>query len=387
LIPIADLQKFAKLKLNSAVVVVDEAYLEFANAQSATTLLKQLPNVIVLKTLSKAYALAGIRMGITIADKKIIQCLLKSLAPYPLASPCVDIVDTSLSANGMLYYQSKIANLIKQRTWLIKEFKKIKMIKKVFPSQTNFILLIVDDPSGAVNQLTKYNIIIKNKNKDVQGAIRISVGTDEQNKILIAALKNEPIENNIRTANLSRITKETEIYVETTLDGKGTGKINTGLGFFDHMLDQIKKHSQISLTVLARGDLEVDVHHLIEDTGILFGQCLKKALGNKVGIERYAANTLVMDEAKAEIAIDICDRPYFCFNGTLPKDRVGMFPSDLVKHFFDAIAKNLGATLNISVTGENTHHMIEIIFKCFAKVLKSAIAITSNQLMSTKGVI
>jgi imidazoleglycerol-phosphate dehydratase/histidinol-phosphatase len=191
--------------------------------------------------------------------------------------------------------------------------------------------------------------------------------------------------DSIRKANISRITKETEIYCETVFDGVGRAKIQTGLGFFDHMLDQIAKHSSVSLTVYAKGDLHVDNHHLIEDTGILLGQCLKKALGNKKGIARYANSTLVMDEAKAEIAIDICDRAYTTFAVNFPQDKVGEFPSDMVKHFFDSIAKSLGATINIQATGENTHHIIEIIFKCFAKVLKESTKIVSDQLPSTKG--
>jgi histidinol-phosphate aminotransferase/imidazoleglycerol-phosphate dehydratase/histidinol-phosphatase len=378
--------KFAKKKLDEAIIVVDEAYLEFSSSVSATTLIKDYPNIVVLKTLSKAYALAGVRVGITIGNREIIKCLLKSLAPYPLPAPCIDIVDKALSPLGICYYQLKIKELIEQREMLTKELAKLPFVKKVFSSSTNFILLEVDNPDEIVQKLSVYNIAIKNKSKSVKNCIRISVGNQEQNSILLSALKDKNMVSNIRKVECSRITKETQIFVETILDNKSKGQINTGVGFFDHMLDQIKKHSGISLNILAKGDIEVDEHHLIEDTGILFGQCLKKALGNKVGIERYASNTLVMDEAKAAVSIDICDRAFFTFNGKIPQAKVGAFPSDMVFHFFDSIAKNLNATLNISVEGENSHHIIEVIFKCFAKTLKDAIKITSDQLMSTKGV-
>jgi imidazoleglycerol-phosphate dehydratase / histidinol-phosphatase len=190
-----------------------------------------------------------------------------------------------------------------------------------------------------------------------------------------------------RIAHVNRVTNETVIAVDVTLDGTGSYVVNTGLGFFDHMLAQLSKHSLIDIKVSVKGDLHVDEHHTIEDTGLALGEALRQALGEKRGIERYGF-LLPLDESLAQVAIDLGGRPFFLFQGTFERERVGEFPTELVEDFFRAFADGLRANLHITVQGRNDHHKIEAIFKGVARALKQAVAIDPNAsglLPSTKG--
>jgi imidazoleglycerol-phosphate dehydratase/histidinol-phosphatase len=187
-----------------------------------------------------------------------------------------------------------------------------------------------------------------------------------------------------RTAHVERKTKETDIFIDVNLDREAPIHVSTGLGFFDHMLEQIAKHGGFSLQLACKGDLHIDEHHTVEDCALALGQALKTALGDKKGIHRYGF-LLPMDEALAQVAIDLSGRPYFVFEGTFGRDSVGQLPTELVPHFFRSLAETLGAAVNIKVTGENTHHMIEACFKGVGRTLRQAIRITDKELPSTKG--
>jgi imidazoleglycerol-phosphate dehydratase/histidinol-phosphatase len=188
----------------------------------------------------------------------------------------------------------------------------------------------------------------------------------------------------LRTATVARKTKETDINVEVRLDEEAPIRVATGIGFFDHMLEQVAKHGGFSLQLSCSGDLHIDEHHTVEDCALALGQALKAALGDKRGIQRYGF-LLPMDEALARVAIDLSGRPYFVFEGTFGRDQVGQLPTELVPHFFRSLAETLGAAINIEVSGENTHHMIEACFKGVGRALRQAIRITDTQLPSTKG--
>lgn len=175
-----------------------------------------------------------------------------------------------------------------------------------------------------------------------------------------------------RKASVQRKTNETDISIDLNLDGTGIAHIDTGLKFFDHMLDQIAKHGFVDLNLTCKGDLEVDEHHTIEDVAIALGEVITEALGDKKGIERYAF-VLPMDEAQATIALDLSGRPYLVFEGEFTREYVGDFPTEMVKHFFYSLAMNLKATLQIEFKGENDHHKIEACFKGFARTLKAAV--------------
>ena len=189
-----------------------------------------------------------------------------------------------------------------------------------------------------------------------------------------------------RRAHVERRTKETNIDVTVNLDATAPIQIGTGIGFFDHMIEQLAKHGGFSLQLTCKGDLEIDEHHTVEDCGLALGEALRRALGSKVGIARYGF-LLPMDEAQAQIAIDLSGRAYSQFNGRFSREAVGGLPTELVPHFFRSLADTLGAAIHVSVTGENAHHMIEGCFKGVGRALRQAFRRESDELPSTKGVL
>ena len=195
----------------------------------------------------------------------------------------------------------------------------------------------------------------------------------------------------MREATIKRETKETKINLTINLDGKGVSKINTGCGFFDHMLDLFSRHARFDLTVVCNGDINVDYHHAVEDVGIVLGQAFKKALGDMKGIVRYGTTILPMDESLTLTAIDISGRSYLKFDLPTRANKIGDFPVELVEEFFLAFVRHAGITLHIvKMAGTNAHHIIEGAFKSLARSLKSAVAIDreyANEIPSTKGVL
>lgn len=191
-----------------------------------------------------------------------------------------------------------------------------------------------------------------------------------------------------RTANITRKTKETDINLSLTIDGTGVSEVNTGIGFFNHMLEGFSKHGFFDLTLSVNGDLEVDGHHTVEDTGIVLGTAIKEALGDKDGIKRYGSFILPMDDALCLCAVDLCGRPYFVFDCEFPVEQVGGLDTELVKEFFYAVCYSAGMNLHIKMlNGSNAHHMIEAMFKAFAKALDEAVSYDERikGVLSTKG--
>ncbi len=193
----------------------------------------------------------------------------------------------------------------------------------------------------------------------------------------------------MREATVTRNTRETQITVSVRLDGKGESNISTGIGFFDHMLTALSRHSGISMDIKANGDLYVDGHHTVEDTGIVLGQALNQALGDKSGIARYGSAYIPMDEALSFCALDLSNRPYVVFNGTFTNQMIGQYDACLTEEFFRALAVNAGITLHLDMRyGSNDHHKCEALFKAFAHALKAAIRFNEDgTVLSTKGVL
>jgi imidazoleglycerol-phosphate dehydratase len=195
----------------------------------------------------------------------------------------------------------------------------------------------------------------------------------------------------MRKASVRRTTKETDVNVEVNLDGTGASSVATGIGFFDHMLDLLARHSRIDITVAAKGDLHIDHHHTTEDVGIALGQAVKQALGAMKGINRYADVHVPMDEALTRVAIDISGRPFLVFDAKFGRDKVGAFDTELVHEWFQAFAMNAGVTLHVqTLYGSNDHHIAESCFKGLARALRIAVAIdarAADEVPSTKGVL
>ncbi len=191
-----------------------------------------------------------------------------------------------------------------------------------------------------------------------------------------------------RTAELKRTTRETDISIKIALDGEGKSQIDTGIGFFNHMLEGFAKHGFFDLAVSVKGDLDVDGHHTVEDTGIVLGTAIKEAVGDKKGIRRYGYFILPMDDALALCAVDLCGRPYLQFDCQFPSEMTGGFDTALVKEFFYAVSYSAAMNIHIRMlSGENSHHMIEAVFKAFAKALDMAVSYDERigDVLSTKG--
>jgi imidazoleglycerol-phosphate dehydratase len=193
----------------------------------------------------------------------------------------------------------------------------------------------------------------------------------------------------MRKASVKRTTKETDVEVAVDLDGTGTSSVETGIGFFDHMLDLLARHARIDLTVKAKGDLHIDHHHTTEDVGIALGQAVRKALGDMKGITRYADVHMPMDEALTRVALDISGRPFLVFKAEFSRDKVGAFDTELVQEWFQAFAVNAGVTLHVeTLYGSNNHHIAESCFKGLARALRIAVTIdprAAGEIPSTKG--
>jgi imidazoleglycerol-phosphate dehydratase/histidinol-phosphatase len=238
---------------------------------------------------------------------------------------------------------------------------------------------------------------IGDRETDIQLAVNLGCKSifysDQPNEKAVLSSKNWfEISNfltrkNDRIVELERNTNETKIKLSLNLDGNGEHSIDTGLKFYDHMLDQLTKHSGVDLVLKVDGDLEIDEHHTIEDSAIALGKAFKQALGDKRGIERYGF-LLPMDEALVQCAIDFSDRAYFIYEGKFDREYVGDFPTEMFEHWMKSFSEHAGMNLNLKIIdGNNTHHMIEASFKALAKSIKQAIKITGTELPSTKGVL
>lgn len=193
-----------------------------------------------------------------------------------------------------------------------------------------------------------------------------------------------------RSADIHRTTGETEVRLSLTLDGSGAGTRETGVGFFDHLLDALARHGRLDLDVQATGDLETGPHHTVEDTGIALGQALDEALGDRSGIQRFGEATVPMDEARASAVLDVSGRPYTAFEGAFPAGRIADFDADLAEEFLRAVGRTAKLTIHVRLeAGTNAHHMVEAAFKAFARALRAAVELdgTAGGVPSTKGVL
>ena len=245
---------------------------------------------------------------------------------------------------------------------------------------------LLGDYFDRVNVDRKQSLVVGDRETDLGFARNISVpgflvdpeDADSWNQVVRQVL-DKP-----RKASVTRKTKETDISVAVDLDASSPVTIDTGIGFYDHMLDQVAQHGGFSLQLSCKGDLEIDEHHTVEDVALALGQAIKEALGDKRGIGRFGF-VIPMDETQAQVAIDLGGRPYLVFDGEFPRAEVGGLPTELVPHFFRSLSDTLGASIQIEVKGENTHHMVEACFKGTGRALRAALRREGNDLPSTKG--
>ncbi|MFA6334998.1 MAG: histidinol-phosphate transaminase [Bacteroidales bacterium] len=369
----------------SGIIVVDEAYIDFADGKGFLNRLNEFPNVIVLQTLSKAWGMAGLRIGFAFADERIISLLSAVKYPYNIGS------DTQERALKLLKStpEERIRMIISERKKMAEELSKLTCVEKVFKSRSNFLLVKFKESNEIYNNLIDSGVVVRDRSSQplCGDCLRLTIGLTSENERVLQILKGEETEVT-RYISMSRITKETNISLELDIDGSFDSKIETGIEFFNHMLDQLAFHSGISLRLTAKGDLSVDEHHTVEDVAIILGEALNGALGSKEGIERYGF-VLPMDDSLAQVAIDFGGRAYLNWNVTFSRENIGTFPTEMFRHFFYSLAVSSKSTIYISATGENDHHIAESIFKAFAKSLKMAVRKEkfSYKLPTTKGVL
>ncbi len=372
----------------TALVVVDETYVEFAASETLTPCLDAHANLVILRTLSKSHAAAGLRCGVAVARSDVTALLQKVLAPYPLAQPVVDAALTILSAKSQSVLAVKRQDIVTRRDQVAAQLEACAEIVEVFPSDANYLLVRVKDAADLCEKCRASGIILRNQSHQpgLENTVRVSIGSDEDMRAFIGVVKGEDVSerSDQRVETVIRKTNETAISVRVDLDAAAPVKINTGIGFYDHMLDQIAKHGGFSLEIECDGDLHIDSHHSVEDCAIALGQAIRLALGDKRGIGRYGF-FLPMDEAQVKVALDFGGRFYLDFKADFPERHVGDLPTDMVPHVFYSLAENMQANLHIAVTGENTHHMVEACFKGFGRALRQAIRRDGDEMPSTKG--
>ena len=395
--PVGEILKLAEAF--DGMLVVDEAYIDFSSQPSMSEYIKEYPNLIVLQTLSKAFGMAALRLGLAFADKRTMSMFANVKYPYNISLAGMEKAMSLLKRD----VAAEVELIKSERARMARCLAALPRVRKVWPSDANFLLVEVDDARGMYDELLAAQVIVRDRSKVLGcgGCLRITVGTPAENdKVLavIGGLKPESVVQR-RAAKVVRKTRETQIEVSVDLDGsnfetsrhreeQGDAAISTGLKFLDHMLDQIVHHAGISLSVKAFGDLDVDEHHTMEDVAIVLGEALTKALGAKRGIERYGF-VLPMDESKAMVLMDLGGRIEFVWDVEFKREYVGDVPTEMFWHFFRSLGAAMSCNLHISASGENDHHIAEGIFKAFARALKMAVRKEqfSYSLPSSKGVL
>lgn len=372
------------------IVILDEAYIDFSSQKSMLDELDSMPNVIILQTLSKAWGMAGLRIGMALASEEIIRYFNAVKHPYNISTPVVNEALRLLGRNK----EREVKRMVSERNRIAEALTGRPGIIQVFPSDTNFLLIKVEKSEELCRYMFSNGIVIQDRTHSAgcEGCIRLSVGTPEQNDCLLSlfAAFYEGGTQMVppRTATLSRKTGETDIRVSVDLDNAEVTYIDTGIGFFDHMLDQIARHAAISLRIIADGDIEVDEHHTMEDVAIALGQAMRTALGDKRGLERYGF-ALPMDESRALVLIDFGGRADLEWDVKFPSETVGGVHIEMFRHFFASLSEAMQCNLQISARGDNSHHLAEAVFKAFARALRRAIRRDTSdaEIPSSKGIL
>ena len=380
----ADIRHIA-VALPDTLVVVDEAYKEFTDAPSFAA--EATGNLVVLRTLSKAYGLAGARIGCAIAAPEIIDMIARVSPPYPLPSPSIAAALDALGSERMPVHTARIERLLSDREVLAKALASAAEITRVRPGG-NFLFLEVADPAGLARRFAAAAVRVRFRPNAAPGGVRVTIGTEAENAALLAVFGLAAAAPTTRRADIVRDTKETRIALSLDLDRAEPRRIDSGIPFYDHMLDQVAAHGGFSLVLSCAGDLAIDPHHSVEDIALALGAALRQALGDKRGIGRFGF-ALPMDETSAEVLIDLSGRPYAKFDGSFSTSAVGGLPTEMVPHIFRSLADSMGAAIHVKVAGENDHHKVEACFKAFGRALRSGLALEGarDALPSTKGML
>jgi histidinol-phosphate aminotransferase/imidazoleglycerol-phosphate dehydratase/histidinol-phosphatase len=374
--------------LPGTIVVLDEAYIEFSETESLAGRAAETENLVVLRTLSKAYGLAGARIGCAIGHPDTIALAARALPPYPLPSLSIEAAMSALAPSRRALHAERIARIKAERERLAELLAASPIVRAVRSGGGNFLFLDVDDPAALAARLRQLGIRARFRPNAAPGGVRLTIGTEAENAAALAAFGTAPEGAPARRAEVVRDTRETKIAVAVDLDRAAPRKIDTGIPFYDHMLDQVAAHAGFSLLLTCDGDLDIDGHHSIEDCAIAFGTALSRALGERRGIGRFGF-ALPMDETEAQVLIDLSGRPYSVFEGSFEASHIGAYPTEMTRHVFRSLSDALGAAIHVRVSGENDHHKTEACFKAFGRALRGAVARegAGDAVPSTKGVL
>ena len=378
-----------------SLVVVDEAYAEFARpgTPSAMTLLEHRPLLVVTRTMSKAFALAGARVGYLAADPDLVDALRLVRMPYHLSDPTQAVALAAIRHDASLL--ATVEAIKAQRDRIVAELAGLGY--PPVPSDANFVLYGgLADAQATWQALLDRGVLVRDVG--IPHHLRVTAGTPQESSTFLRAMADLPDSHrqhardpeeaqgmteeirHHRRASLSRATSESKVDLTLDLDGTGESEVSTGVRFYDHMLASFAKHSLIDLTVTASGDVDVDAHHTVEDVAIVLGDALREALGDKRGISRFGDATVPLDEALVQAVVDVAGRPY-CVHTGEPEGQEyvvigGAYAGSLTRHVFETLAHHAGIALHIRVLGgRDPHHVVEAQFKAVARALRAAVAI------------
>ncbi len=384
-VPPDDIVRVAEA-LPDTIVVLDEAYIEFSELESLAAEAARRPNLVVLRTLSKAYGLAGARVGCAIGTPELVALVSRALPPYPLPTLAIHAALASLSPSRRPVHRQRIDRIKADRERLAPLLAASPIVKSVRTGGGNFLFLEVDDAPSLAGRMQSLGIRIRFRPNAAPGGVRLTIGTDAENAAALAAFGVELRAEPARRGEIVRDTRETRIAVAVDLDAEAPRRISTGIAFYDHMFDQVAAHGGFALTLACEGDLDIDAHHSLEDCALAFGSALGKALGDRRGIGRFGFS-LPMDETEAHVLIDLSGRPYSVFEGDFQATHIGAYPTEMTRHVFRSFADSLGAAIHVRVRGDNDHHKTEACFKAFGRALRQAVKRDGDALPSTKGVL
>ena len=366
--------------LPGTLVVVDEAYVEYGG-DTVVPLVAQLPNLVVLRTLSKAFGLAGLRVGYAVAQPEVAAALTSRRAPAPISSPAARIAAAALRDP-----RTDVAETVSERERLREAL--LAAGYECPPSYANFVFVPMAAATARADELEAQGLMVRR----FPHGIRITPRLPGDNDVLLAALGAAPADAPAlaaaqarRSATVIRTTTETALRISLKLDGRGRARVLTGIGFLDHLLTLMTFQSGADLDLLAGGDLDVDEHHTVEDVLAALGDAYAQALGVRAGVTRYGSAVVPMDEARATCAVDLVKRPHAEIALAFTGDRVGGLALSLLPHALERFTMQAGFTVHIDSAGTDDHHVAEAAFKALGRALKQACEVTSSGVRSTKG--
>jgi histidinol-phosphate aminotransferase len=347
--------------LPDAIVAVDEAYFEYGG-ETVVPFVGEAPNLIAIRSLSKAFGFAALRVGYAIAAREVAVELDRRRAPAPVAAPAARIAAAALR-DPVLDVESEVRERERMRDALVAAGFGCPR------SQANFVYVPIVDASAVADRLEAEGLVVRR----YAGAIRITPRQPAENDRLLAALgAASRATSPARSALVVRTTAETALRVSLSLDGRGRSRVRTGVGFLDHLLDQLAFHGRLDLEAIAGGDVTVDEHHTVEDVLAALGVALGEALGSREGLTRYGAATVPMDEARATAAVDLVRRPHAEIRLAFRGERVGGLALTLLPHALERFAVEAGCTVHVESAGTDDHHVAEAAFKALGRALAEA---------------